>query len=293
MMLESLVYRAAIPLYYRRVRWFLRNIHRSPEVQRQRLFEKIRRHAASDFGQKHGFSSIRSLDDFRRNVPIANYEYYRGYVERLKKGETTALFAPGTEVLMFAMTSGTTDRAKYLPVTREFFQDYRRSWHIWGAASYADHVDQVRKKSLQLTSNWRQSFAECGLPCGNISGLAAEVTPWFARRVFVVPLPVIRLDDPAVKHYTALRLTLTAPNVGMIITANPSTLIEFAKRADKTEGVADSRHLRWDAVRSGRRATASPIGFGTAHPPPESETSTAIGIDRGADRHVVSQRLLA
>ena len=85
MMLESLVYRAAIPLYYRRVRWFLRNIHRSPEVQRQRLFEKIRRHAASEFGQKHGFSSIRSLDDFRRNVPIANYEYYRSYVERLKR----------------------------------------------------------------------------------------------------------------------------------------------------------------------------------------------------------------
>ena len=107
MILESLVYRAAIPLYYRRVRWFLRNIHRSPEVQRQRLFEKIRRHAASNFDQKHRLLFVRSLDDFRRNVPIANYEYYRGYVERLKKAQATALFAPGTEVLMFPMTSGT------------------------------------------------------------------------------------------------------------------------------------------------------------------------------------------
>lgn len=233
MMFESLVYRAAIPLYYQRVRWFLRHADRSAQVQRQRLFAKIRRQAASDFGRQHGFSSIRTIEDFRRQVPVANYEYYRSYVERLKTGETTAMFAPGTEVLMFAMTSGTTDRSKFLPVTREFFQDYRRSWHIWGAASYADHVDQTRKKSLQLTSNWRQAFTDSGLPCGNISGLAAEVTPWFTRRVFVVPLPVIRIDDPAVKHYTALRLTLTAPNVGMIITANPSTLIEFAKRADR------------------------------------------------------------
>jgi hypothetical protein len=231
--IESLIYRAAIPIYYRKVRAFLRETHRSSEVQRERLFEKLRRNADSRFGRNHGFSEIRTIDDFRRRVPITDYEYYRDYIESVKRGDLGAMFGPGTRVLMFAMTSGTTNRPKFVPVTSQFFAEYRRSWHVWGAANYDSHVDQVHKRTLQLSSNWRQFTTESGIPCGNISGLAAEAAPAVTRRLFVLPREVVRIDDPSAKHYTALRLTLAVPNVGMIITANPSTLIEFARRADR------------------------------------------------------------
>ncbi len=233
MSIESLIYRAAIPIYYRKVGAFLRETHRSREVQRERLFEKLGRNADSRFGRDHAFSEIRTLDDFRRRVPITDYEYYREYIESVKRGDLGAMFGPGTRVLMFAMTSGTTNRPKFIPVTSQFFAEYRRSWHVWGAANYHGHVDQIHKKTLQLTSNWRQLVTESGIPCGNISGLAAEAAPAVTRRVFVLPREVVRIDDPAAKHYAALRLTLAEPNVGMIITANPSTLIEFARRADR------------------------------------------------------------
>ena len=49
-----------------------------------------------------------SAADFRRRQPIAIYEEHHPYIERVLHGDVNALFAPGTRVLMFAMTSGTT-----------------------------------------------------------------------------------------------------------------------------------------------------------------------------------------
>lgn len=228
-MLTRLVY-----LWYRnrRVQRFLAGMRRTREIQRELLFEKLRRNADSDFGRDHGFDRIRSVEDFRKQVPLATYEYYRPYVERVKRGELKAMFGPGTRLLMFALTSGTTDKAKFIPITQEFFDEYRDGWNMWGVRTYIDHLDLCSKKSLQLTSDWRQFLTEGGTPCGNISGLAAESAPLISRTVFLLPKWLCRIADTPSKQYTALRLALRSRRVGMIVTANPSTLVEFAKLAD-------------------------------------------------------------
>ncbi|MBW3598674.1 MAG: GH3 auxin-responsive promoter family protein, partial [Planctomycetes bacterium] len=118
-------------------------------AQRRVLLEKLRRNAESDFGRDHGFADIRSVEDFRRRLPITNYEYYRPYVDRLKQGRITAMFGEGTKVLMLAMTSGTTNKSKYIPVTQQFFDDYRRGWNLWGIGLYRDHRDLLRKLNLK------------------------------------------------------------------------------------------------------------------------------------------------
>src|SRR5262245_6871140 len=109
----------------RHVRRFLKAAGDTRRVQHQVLFSKLRRNAESSFGRDHGFARIQSIADFRRHLPITNYDYYRPYIERVKRGETGAMFGPGSQVLMFALTSGTTDQAKFIPITREFFEEYR------------------------------------------------------------------------------------------------------------------------------------------------------------------------
>jgi hypothetical protein len=205
---------------------------RARDVQHQTLLAKVRRNAESEFGRDHGFAEIRSLDDFRRRLPISTYEDYRPYVDRLQQGRITAMFGEGTRVLMLAMTSGTTNKSKYVPVTQEFFDEYRRGWNLWGIGLYRDHHDLLHKKNLKFGSNWRQSVTEGGIPCGNISGLVAETAPWIIKRRFVVPSAATGIDNPASKHYTALRLAFASRRVGWIGTANPSTLIEVAKLGD-------------------------------------------------------------
>jgi hypothetical protein len=51
--------------------------------------------------------------------------------------------------------------------------------------------------------------------------------------MFVLPPATAGIHDTTAKHYTALRFALETDRVGMIITANPSTLVEFARRADQ------------------------------------------------------------
>src|SRR4051812_27799723 len=74
-------------------------------VQRDLLFEILRREHPTAFGRDHGFGDIHSLEDYRRQVPISRYEYFEPYIERVKNGDLEAMFHR-QKVLMFALTSG-------------------------------------------------------------------------------------------------------------------------------------------------------------------------------------------
>ena len=229
-MLQRLAY---VWLRNLRVRRFLTKARSASRVQSAVLMSKVARHADSDFGRDHGFSQIRSVADFRRQVPISGYDYYRPYIDRVKRGDLSAMFGPKTRLLMFALTSGTTNYSKFIPVTEEFFQEYRRGWNMWGVRTYLDHPDLLSKKTIQLSSDWKQFFTEGGTPCGNISGLAAATAPRISNPIFILPRSLIQISHTASKQYAALRLSLPSSRVGIIITANPSTLVEFARVADR------------------------------------------------------------
>jgi hypothetical protein len=215
-----------------RLRGFVRNAQRARSFQHDALMRKVARNASSDFGRGYGFAAIRNVADFRRQVPILTYEDHHPYISRVLQGETTALFGPGTRVLMFAMTSGTTGDPKRLPITAELFREYRRGWLIWAGGVYGEYRHLMQKKTLQLTSDWQLTQAPSGAPCGQISGLAAMTRPKITQRMFLPPPVAARIHDSAAKHYTSLRFALASPKIGIIITANPSTLVEFARRAD-------------------------------------------------------------
>ncbi len=216
-----------------RLRRFVGNAAKARDVQREALLAKVTRNASSQFGRDYDFASIRSIADFRARVPVLSYEDHRPYIAKVLNGDVTALFAQGTKVLMFAMTSGTTGDPKRLPITAELFREYRQGWQLWGAGIYGDYPDLLFKKTLQLSSDWQQYRAPCGIPCGQISGLAATTRPAIAESMFLPPSATSRIHDAAAKHYAALRFALASPKVGMIVTANPSSLVEFARRANK------------------------------------------------------------
>ncbi len=212
---------------------FVAGARHARKTQHATLLAKIRRNQESAFGRDFGFREIRSLADFRQRVPVADYEPHRPYIDRVMRGETTAMFAEGTKILMFATTSGTTNKPKLLPVTGEFYAAYRSGWQLWGTGVFRDYRSLLSQTTLQLTSDWKVSHAPSGVPIGNISGLAAETRPFYMKPSFVLPLDVIKIRDHEAKHYTALRLAMASQRVGMLITANPSTLVEFARRGDR------------------------------------------------------------
>jgi hypothetical protein len=145
-----MIRRAYLAWLRHRLSRFLSDTHRSREIQHRELLRKIARNANSDFGRAYGFDSIRSAAEFRRRVPVLTYEDHHPYVSRVLNGETTALFAPGTRVLMFTMSSGTTSEPKRLPITTDLFREYQRGWRLWGGGAYGDHLDLLRKNKFNI-----------------------------------------------------------------------------------------------------------------------------------------------
>jgi hypothetical protein len=241
---------------------FVAQTPRCRETQRDVLQGLLRLNAASDFGRRHGFDKIRTVDDFRRQVPVSDYDYFRPYIERLKQGDHAALLGPQNRLLMFALTSGTTSDSKFIPITQRFLDDYRRGWKTWGIRAYDDHPQLHIQDIVQLTSDYYQFRTPGGHPCGNISGLASAVQSPIVKRMYMVPDLVSKIKDPKAKYYTALRLSIPNRRVGLVMTANPSTLIHMAKladerRADLLRDIADgSLSSRFDIPAEIRRALA-------------------------------------
>jgi hypothetical protein len=246
-----------------KLRRFCASAGRAREVQQETLLAKIKRNADSQFGRDFGFDGIRNAADFRARVPVLTYEDHSPYIAKVLHGDNSAMFGPGTKVLMFAMTSGTTGEPKRLPITQQLFDEYREGWQMWGAGVYGDHPRLLRTKTLQLTSDWQQYISPCGIPCGQISGLAATTRPAISQCMFLPPPDTTRIHEAAAKHYTALRFSLASRKVGMIVTANPSSLLELARRAgSQAEALIRDIHdgtLSWEIPAPVRDALRRPI----------------------------------
>ena len=84
----------------------------------KKTFEKLLiQGAKTAFGADHHFKEIHSYDAFKKNVPIRDYEGFKGYIDRIIQGERDVLW-PGRPIY-FAKTSGTTSGVKYIPITRQ------------------------------------------------------------------------------------------------------------------------------------------------------------------------------
>lgn len=198
----------------------------------------------TDFARQHGLHEVRSPQDLARTLPVTNYSFYADYVERLLQGDERAMLGERNKLLMFTLSSGTTNNSKFIPVTNHFLEDYRRGWQNWGVGVFDAYPKLRRLKLMQLSSDYQRFKSDGGTPCGNISGLASAMQKPIVRTLYTLPNAVMKIPDPESKYYTILRIALADPEVGMITTANPSTLVHLAHLADrrKEELIRDLRN---------------------------------------------------
>ena len=213
----------------------------------------------SDFGRKHRLDQVNNVADLRRQIPIADYDYYSPYIEQLKLGNHSALLGPNNKLLMFSLSSGTTSNSKFIPITEQFLADYRRGWQVWGINAFDDHSGINSRRIVQLSSNYDSYRTPGGTPCGNISGLATAMQKPIVRTMYTVPGIVSNITRPEAKNYMAMRLAVADKDVGLVITANPSTLIQLAKLAD------DKKEQLIRDIADGTVSNEFPIDFDVRH----------------------------
>lgn len=107
-----------------------------PGYFQNKIFNSITSQASSTkFGKDHGYSDITSHDDFKKQVPIRDYEQLSDYVDLMVAGESDILWPGKPEY--FAKTSGTTSGTKYIPITK---------------ASIPNHINSARDALLSYVN---------------------------------------------------------------------------------------------------------------------------------------------
>lgn len=150
-------------------------------TDQQSIFNHLVKTAVNtEFGKDHGFENIKTYDDFKKQVPIRDYEALKGYIEKIKQGKHNVLWKG--QPIYFAKTSGTTSGVKYIPITKD---------------SIPNHINTARNALLcYMAETGNTKFADGkliflsgspvlervgGIPTGRLSGIVNHHVPKYLR----------------------------------------------------------------------------------------------------------------
>lgn len=204
---------------------FKRALHNPMEAQTEKLLQVIRANENSEFGRKHNFDKINSIADYQRYVPQTNYESLLPYIEPMLQGKNGLLTCE--PAIMFATTSGTTGKPKYLPITESHLKDYGHAFQIHNYKIIEGVPGAAMGRFLIFSSNDEDGITEGGLPYGSVSGLLRRRQSPLIQKYFALPQCVGEIKDVESKYYTMLRLAL-CQDVSSILGCNPSSFLLFA-----------------------------------------------------------------
>ncbi|MCC6290027.1 MAG: GH3 auxin-responsive promoter family protein [Chitinophagaceae bacterium] len=90
--------------------------------QREVLQDLVTSAQYTEFGRKYNFSSLFSTRDFKKEIPIHEYDDLKPYIQRMMDGEENILW--NTPIQWYAKSSGTTsDKSKFIPVSKESLEE--------------------------------------------------------------------------------------------------------------------------------------------------------------------------
>ena len=207
-------------------------------AQQSALARILRTLASTELGQKYGYTQIDSPDEFRRRVPVHDYEALRPHIAR--QIATGARVLTATPPVMYARTSGTTGQPKLVPVTTDVIETLR---HAQRAFAYAQHrqLGAFPGRLLAIGGALREDALPDGTPVGSATGLIyATMSPWI-RHKYVLPAEVFEIEDYDLRYALIARLAVQHRSLSMIATANPSTILRLLEQmeADRPALAAD------------------------------------------------------
>jgi len=196
-------------------------------AQEKILFEYLSRNKNTEFGKKYNFSSIRSIEDFQKSVPMSNYEDLRLLVERMAAGEKNVLTADCP--VFFGRTSGTTGKPKLIPVTRYSRNKKAELMALWTYYISRDHPGVTSGKVFAIIDPEVRMVTASGVPCGPENGHAYVNLPYIIKRDCVIPYEIFEIESYNARYYAILRIAIEH-NVTTLATLNPSAIIILCQK---------------------------------------------------------------
>lgn len=109
------------PYFSKRLRAIDLYATQTETLQRNVLKKLIAKATDTEWGRTYRYDELKDYESFASVVPLNSYEEFKGYIDRMRHGESDILW-PG-RVRWYAKSSGTTnDKSKFIPVSRDGLQ---------------------------------------------------------------------------------------------------------------------------------------------------------------------------
>ena len=173
----------------------LNKLRKNAVALQQKTLEQLLKQAKdTSFGKDHHFEQISNYGDFKKNVPISDYEELRPYIDRVTKGEENVLW-PGKPAYL-SKTSGTTSGVKYIPISKESMPEHIKAArnallsyiHETGNADFVDGKLIFLQGSPVLSE-------KAGIATGRLSGIVAHHVPAYLQKNRMPSYGVNCIDD--------------------------------------------------------------------------------------------------
>jgi len=166
-------------------------------VQREVLQHLVTSAQYTEFGRKYRFSKIFSIKEFKKSVPIHEYDDLKPYIQRIMNGEQNILW--DTPVNWFAKSSGTTsDKSKFIPVSEDSLKDC----HYKGAKdvltmyyNFNPDSDLLTGKGLVIGGSHTINQLNEDAHYGDLSAVLLQNSPFWGSWIRTPELNIALLDE--------------------------------------------------------------------------------------------------
>lgn len=216
----------------------LKKASKNPRKEQAKTLRAILEYAKdSEFGKEHNFSTIleaTTADElfkrYQQYLQPAEYEDFRPYVNRMKEGKSDVLFQG--RPLLYATTSGATGEPKWIPISERYLSDiYGKMNKTWLFNFLHQRPKAYAGKIVSIVGKQIEGYTPDGTIFGSVSGFTQARCPGFVRKLYASPSAVFNIEDYAARNYAILRMGIER-NVTLVVTANPSTMVELQHNVD-------------------------------------------------------------
>ncbi|MBD3881429.1 GH3 auxin-responsive promoter family protein [Phormidium tenue FACHB-886] len=212
---------------------FIRKTRRIQEVQEQFLFTLLQLHQDTAFGREHGLAEIKTIDQFRSQIPIQPYSYYAPYTQRMAEGEPNVLTPD--PLIYFNLSSGSTGQPKLIPVTKRSRKAIARANRtaMGFGVDAASRANRPVGKMLFPLSVQPLGYTSSGIAYAPVSTSDLKLMDILSRQVFSYPFEVFQVSDSAARTYLCLLFALRNANLRVISATLPVLALKLCNALEE------------------------------------------------------------
>jgi hypothetical protein len=207
---------------------FATSLNEPAKAQETLLREYLVTNADTAFGREHRFAELRTPEQFARRVPIRDYDEFRPWIDRVRRGEPRVLTAQPVRRLV--PTSGSSAARKLIPYTTGMHRQIDRAVAPWIVELYRRHPRallgpaywSVSPLADSPTADREPSAVPIGFDDDSeyLGGLGKQIV----AAAMAAPPELRTIPDIDLWRYATLLTLLRRPDLTLISVWHPSFL---------------------------------------------------------------------